>query len=546
MKSFLTSYKFRYTLYIIVFALLALFRHQLDSPSPYITSDGEIKYYQSHQYMSGAFQFECHYPARSIDPDFKYYPFDIPWGYLNTAGFKCVSQYPPFFSYLGTIAMLLFNDHAALYISLIFILINIFIADYILISAGVSSLLTAFASVILFSGTHLILSSIDYSEMSLYHTFILLSIFALQKTLKTSESESDIQSIKKYFKIFTEPSFLLGFFLTVALFIRTEMLMFGGLLLIFSILLRPASLPLPRILVNAFTGAIIGASLFVIYNLVAFGSPLDIRAQTFVDAAGSTGSDRKFNIAQKIYIVSGYLFKTEDKRGLLYAFPLFYVFLIFFKPSIFKRQSEFVKISFISGVSFVFLGAFLTPAIGGIQNFGLRYLDTGFISFFLASVIIINKQIPELTRKLRWGAIFLIVVLLLPVYKFTKTGLKTLKGASSLYQEGQKIFGRAGDSYIVHKSLATVYMIGYSYLRQKHLLVYEDGMYRDLIHKFKETNVNTFMTIELIKERELLISIPKSLYYKHKTNITYVPEGYQLKETQDIAGYRIDIYSNNK
>ncbi|MCC5813141.1 MAG: hypothetical protein JJT78_00160, partial [Leptospira sp.] len=64
----------RWSIYSIALLYLTFFRMDLDRNHLFITSDGQIKFYQTVQIAQGEFsKSNCLYPGRDLDPEYKFY-----------------------------------------------------------------------------------------------------------------------------------------------------------------------------------------------------------------------------------------------------------------------------------------------------------------------------------------------------------------------------------------------------------------------------------------------------------------------------------------
>lgn len=529
-------------MYLIVAFGLIGFRMYLDRGVPFLSNDGEIKYYQTIQYADGPMNFECLYPAREMDPEYNYFIFRIPWAKFDVAGKKCIFQYPPFFSYLGTVLLKTTGSfRAPFFIPVLFIIINIFLTDLLLRKEITSGFHILIFSLIPFVFTHTLLSSIDYSEMSLFHTFILISLLLTRGLIReTVRDESDSSPVHG----FPLSGFFLGVVIVSIFYIRSEVVVFAAVLFMVTLAHTFRNVYIRPVILSTVVGVGITFALFTIYNLYAYGSYLDIRALDFVSTVSSDA--KRYELSRKLDLVMGYLFRSSEKRGLWYAFPHFYFAIIFFLPFYYKRVGRFGQIVFTTGYAGTLLAAFLAPSIGGVQNFGLRYLDAGFVPFVPGLGIMFHNFVEQYKGWKRWSIYALFFLLFIPVYKFNKTGIDTMITGTGLYNQILDRFSRVNNGYVIHHSAQSNYLVGYSYLHQKHILVTNNDQYETALHKLKEMGVRQFMVIDPVEKFQTTRQMPKSMYPYYFTNITVEPTDFEKYEEEQFLIYRLRYYRSGE
>jgi hypothetical protein len=286
-------------------------------------------------------------------------------------------------------------------------------------------------------------------------------------------------------------------------------------------------------------GALIPLGFFIAFNIWSVEYPLGMRTFTVLTdttAAGRTGVDYHFKIAK------AFLWGDEEMVGLMKAFPFFLLAFFFLIPKFFKKFPLTIKILLLSSILYIFIGALTTPTRGGVQNFGLRYMETGILPLMIAVIFGINELIIGMSNP-RKGILFLFLLLLLiPGFKFVHKGIKTLTTNSTYYYQMQNFFSEVGESYVIHDSLNSPYMVGTSFVTQKHIYVGTDKEMKIFEQKFSKQNVDTFMIISQVGTPYISINIPDFLYPKMFSKLQFKPEYYTLYKEENLFNFNMKFY----
>jgi len=513
----------RFVLYILIFFALAFFRYQLDKDYPYISSDGQIKYYQTTGYLQKGFlNFECIYLAKDLDPDFQYFPINYPWAvFPKNKDPKCIFQYPPFFSYLGTILGYFAPLRYVLYIPLVFYIIIIFLLDKILSSKAVSSKSNfTFLVCFFFASSFPLLTVMDYSEISLFHSLNLVGFFCFLGYFKE-------------FKLKTVP-FLAGLFWGLAFAIRTEI--FLGLFCFFTIFFLFQYQNIIKnftFFLKILAGFFLITCFFVLFNYISSGEILGYRFASQLDNQKS-----QMGILEHLKLAKAYLWGDEYMRGIIQYSPTILLSFGFFIPSLYKKISLSTKIFLLSGISFLLLASSLVTVYGGVGLFGLRYLEIGFIFLLLGmglGWLEIKIYLQTFVR------ILLALIFLYGIYfswKNTKEGLKLLSNASKDYAKLQKLFESVGkEGYVIHDSLYNSYLLGNSFLYQKHINLYNEQACKKILENLPKGTPLLF--VQSPPNPYISLDIPKKLFFRYPTNFQCSQEFYEKEFETEIQKMKI-------
>ena len=526
MKNLIKTNYFYFILYLIIFILVLFFRNQLDKETIFISSDGQIKYYQSVHFYKNSLNFECLYPSKKLDPIFEYFIFDYPWAYFNILNEKCIFQYPSLFSLIGSLFLFL-SEKAPLYFPLFFLFINLIFFHCLLVKIGLNRLWSFSTVLIGFLFSFPLLSVIDYSEMSFYHFFLLVSFLLFY--LFIQEKKPSLQ--KRY-------AFLWSFSIFFAFYIRMEAVLLG-LSFLLSMLFFLELKFVFQFTFSFFLGGIVCFLLFSLFYLFSIGYFLDVRSFTIIEYS----QDMAFDMKEKLYIFKSFLYKISEKRGIFYAFPLFYSFPFFLFLLKKKDFPVYSKIVFLSGVLCIFLTSWTSHDIGGVQNFGLRYLDAGFFSFLIGISSFLFFSFSKIKKLYQIIVLFLLFLFLIPTIQFTKNGLKTLWNSSFYYSKMQKYLNEIQEGYVLHLNLSTVYLVGYSYLKQKHLFPKGKKHLEQLLEKFEKNDVEQFIILRNQHQEKPIQSVPKWQYEK----FLYDPKisldsPYKKEKEVQLLSYTLEFY----
>ncbi|MCB1176023.1 MAG: hypothetical protein KDK36_00460 [Leptospiraceae bacterium] len=514
---------FRYTLYTLFFIFLCIFRFNLDIDFPFAASDGAIKYYQSKGYHdNGYFNFECPYKAKDLDPNFEYYPINYPWAvFLKTGEYKCVLQYPPFFSYIGTILSKFSLLKYTLYIPIIFYFVNLLLLDSILLNLLDHKNKTSIFMITFFQAiSFTLLTIIDNSENSIFHFFNLLAIYIFSKSYIISKDSSFLLNL------------LIGILWGISIVFRIEVI-----ISIFSFLLIYFLFNFTFKTFNNYfqigIGLVIIILSFLIFNYLTVSEPLGFRFISQLDNDKSS-----LGLLGHLKFAKAYLWGDKFMVGLFKYSPFLFLGFIFFIPKVFKQLSFPTKLFLLSGFLYFTLAALNVTVYGGMGYFGLRYMEGGLILYLIGLALLWNELKPDIHLYFRVGIYLLTLYLFTITWKSTKEGLKIIRNSSIEYRSLMRAFAKAGkEGVVIHSSLYSSYILGSSFLEQKHINLYDKNSCSKIMKKIPS---NTYIIFVLPPENQFITpDIPKRLYPRYKENFHCKIKKFKEIETQEIRGLKL-------
>ncbi|QOI42780.1 hypothetical protein Lepto782_11240 [Leptospira interrogans serovar Canicola] len=525
----------RYCIYILVILFLALNRSKLDNQIPFVSSDSEIKYYQTVMFAEKGIraiqESECHYPGKIYDPEFKYFPFDYPWAFLKeNKNRKCLFQYPPLFALLNGLLSYLLGTKIITLLPLLCLFGCFLFFDKILFLFIDKAWIVLISTLIPFVLSFPVLSSVEFSEVPLNNLLLLSFGYFLIRSLFSNKIKIEIKDSN--FRIF---SFVSGILATTSFFLRTESVFpvfLFGLLSLFSETTRKK---LKEYLIFSGIGAIVSFGLIGYLNFIYSGHPMGIR---FLISSGDAMN--QFSFGKQILIFQGYLLGDETKSGFLKASPYTILVLGIFSNLIRKRTLSGETIFGLVGIGTIFGISFLSPYTAGVHHFGLRYLESGFI-FLSAGIFIFlyqrNIEFPNAGKVLVLLALFSLYY----NYKFTREGFKILFGAIKPYTEIQNEF--QSRKIIVHKGQFTNYLIGYSYLNSIHFAAVTEKDSIQLEETFKKNQIQSYSILEYDLEPPRDPNLPEK-QFKEKIAVRFPDPSYfyKQKDSKKILNFTLKTY----
>lgn len=524
------QFSIRILFYLGIFFITILFRLHLDREGIFITSDGQVKFYQSIGFIENGFDnFECIHKAKDVDPEFKHHLFDYPFAFFEKfKKSKCVFQYPPLFSMIGAVIIKLINLKSIMYISLVFYFLCILVFDRILNKLKVNPNFILIGTSLSFSFGIFPLSIFDYSEMSFFNLTVLGLIYLLVKVLY----ESDRKKIRIGF-------FFIGFLTIFSFFVRSEVLLLASIIFLCLLVFFIRTTLIWKLFFYAFLGALIPLLFFVFFNTWSVEFPLGMRTFTVLN---DTTTESRTGLIYHLKIAKGFLFRDEEMNGLFIAFPIWLTSIILFFPKRFKNFPIIVKILLISGFSYIILASLTTPTKGGVQNFGLRYLEIGLLPLLLGMIYGFSEILKTKTKYEKIIFLICTLILLQPSYKFVRDGLNTLKLNSGYYYKMMQFFSEVGDSYIIHDTINSQYLVGTSFLNQKHLYVGKDDEMEKFEEIFKTKKAKKILIIQNETKPYISINIPDFLTPKYFTRLNFKPKHYKLERVENYFNFKLSFY----
>ncbi|MCS7204777.1 MAG: hypothetical protein NZ853_03690 [Leptospiraceae bacterium] len=342
--------------FLIVLIIIFVFIVLADSYA--FIGDTFVKVLQSYSLIQNRFLSEdLYYPFRVYDPDYQYFYLKVPM-FLNLED-KKLGAFPVFYSIL--IAPIVWLEPYALP----FFTLTINLISYWILKHYWN--LSKFMLVFFIFGTFLFLNSVDGSESSLLILFQLVGLTFLFKTNKETLHT------------------LLGiFFLSLGMWLRIEMFIFMGILILFWFLVFWEELKHDLKEQKKFLQILVFSGIFVsIYFLFHYFHYGHIFGPRFV--LNIKLEDYSL-IRQLRFMLSLSFFGDKFfKLGFFGYIPLFLltIFFAFKRLDILDKKD---KVLFFTGLTAVFVLGFLAPN-DGLVNLGPRYLILGIVPF----LVITNK-----------------------------------------------------------------------------------------------------------------------------------------------------------
>lgn len=561
---------FRYLVYGIAFTSLLFFRMELDRNGFFITSDGQIKFYQTLQFASGDFhRSQCLYPGKDFDPNYEFYIFDYPWAFFGQNGMECAFQYPPFFPALATLFFRIGGERLVALLPLVFLFLSALVFDRILTLISITAGLRLLVTVHVFFLSFLSLSALDFAELSANDLLFLGGLYFLLHTLvgtKTRLSGSEAKlghffgfGVCAVFSILLRPETVLPYLVLAAILVLTRLDMVR---LFFRL----------RNLVWIGMGGLMSVSVFLTGNSLVSGNPLGFRAT-------NTGSDMEsmYRIAAIWENMVSDLWKSDFKIGLFFAIPGVFMFFLPMALYAYKRTLTIPKspdtpllkssspppedtigefnsdtkdlgfILFLSGFIAILLVPVLSPYRAGYHHFGNRYFETSVILCFLGGAgiwTLVQNSLPTVNwaspKTLKTALVFLFIIASFYTFRYTKEGFKVMRASSDWFWEmhssisqwderretaanpttdGGKVSPRVALP-IVHKSLFTNYLVGPGFAQRKHFLVTSPEEQSKLEMIFLAKGIDSYIELEFLGEPPYMSDIPRDLF-ERKIKVRY-------------------------
>ncbi|WP_016757103.1 LA_3751/LA_3752 family putative glycosyltransferase [Leptospira santarosai] len=539
-RLFSSPYSRRF-IYLLVVLFLVSNRLKLDDKVPFVSSDSEIKYYQTIMFFEKGFEAitesECSYPGKIYDPEFKYFPFDYPWAFLKeNEGRKCLFQYPPLFALLNGIPAYFFGAKIITLLPLLCLLGCLLIFDKILSLFVDKTWIVLIGTLIPFTLSFPVLSSVEFSEVPL-NNFLLLSFgYFLLRSLFADKITVPNGNLNSNFRIF---SFVSGLLAVISFFLRTEsafpVFLFGFL----SFFSQKTRNNLKEYMIFSFFGGILSFGLIGVLNFFYSGHPMGIRF-----LVSSQDAMSQFSIEKQIGILQGYLLGDATKSGFLKASPYTILLLGILSDLARRKQLSGESILGLVGAGTLFSISFFSPYTAGVHHFGLRYLESGFI-FLSAGILIFlyrrSIEFPNLGKVL----ILSVSLSLYFNYKFTREGFKILFGSIAPYSQIQNEF--QSKRIIVHKGQFTNYLIGFSYLNSIHFAVNTEKDAIQLEQTLNKNRVDSYSVLEYELEPPRDPNLPEK-QFKEKIAVRFPDPNrfYKIKDRKKILGFSLRTYERKE
>ncbi|MCZ8343528.1 MAG: hypothetical protein O9301_10880 [Leptospira sp.] len=538
----------------IFFSLCALFlsykRIQLDEKDyPFIQSDAQIKLYQTANYSQyGLWNHKCLYPGREIDPDFQFFPFDYPWAISGNGGSlkeDCYFQYPSYFSYLTLPVYRYLGLHGLNWFSFLF---YVFASLLILIHLKYLTRLQnpIFLSFLVFlslSG-YPIYSGYEYSETTVgVFLFLLLFLLLTQEQNSLVSKDEANTPVSPQYRIL---SFLAGFFVSLAPFLRSELFIYLFFYVAISLVLSKQNvLILFRKNRGLVFGLLAGLTFFAIWNFIEFGHIFGVRGRLSLADMGEK------TVVDRLFLVKDFFLGNQHKVGWIRSASVLLIIIItlLFLSRKHLKENAHLLILPISGMISLLTISILSPYNPGGLFAGLRFTDLSFYMF----IVTIGQLLAFVESKepLLWKNKLLLSVLVFFLILQTFLQIRILKKFFPLLDtvrnaqvELLKRWEVGGNLPVLHKNLFDGILISTSYLTQFHFLVLAESDAKKIQSLLAKEKISGFHLIWYDGEKPYDRNFSRKMYDEKINNKYDFPEvEYKLTKDDSKYGYRLQQFS---
>ncbi|MDF3820586.1 hypothetical protein P3G55_11780 [Leptospira sp. 96542] len=529
---------------ILVFVSITIFlfskRLGLDSKGfPLIQSDAQIKLYQVVKYaQEGVSENSCYYPGKTLDPNFKFFPFDYPWAVpleKKTLSEECYFQYPSFFAIVSLPVYRLFGLFGLTWMSFVlYILASILIFQCLRNEIGSKGILfqSMIVGILLFG--YPIYSAYEYTETTVAVVLILAFYFRLfggQKNVSNFLS-----------RVF---DFCLGFVCSIAPILRSEMfiyLLFFGILLV--LLKKELVSEVFRTRSFLLAGFIFGIIAFMVWNFSLFGHIFGVRGMLSLQDMGGSSFEKR------LFLIKDFYFGNEHKIGWIRSVGVLFISIVFsnlFIPSKSSVEKNNRYFWFLNAILPVFVISVISPYNPGNLFAGLRFTDISFYLMVFAQGIILKDftGFPSVKEKIYTTILF--VMLASQVYlqaRITKGFFALMVHVRDAQVELLQIWKEHGNLPVIHKNVFDGLLISLSYLEQYHFLAINREEAIELQNTFKMNNIPGFYLIWYDAEKPFDPNFSKEMYdTKINNKYEFPEENYKLSSDRTEKGFRLQYYS---
>lgn len=430
-----------------------------------IGSDPQIKYYQSFSFYKDGISkrnLECYFPAEKLGFTLNYIPIGYPWAFVNS-NHECFFQYPILMPLLHALIGKLFSFNLVLYIPIFFFLLNFIISIKILQLFGLNFQKSIYLSLYIHFLTPIFLSSLDYSEVTLTNTFLLLTLFYYEKQKRNKVDINLFQNL------------LCGLLIAVTFQLRPEVTISVIILFFVGFLFNFKQFSSLRMYVSIgffFLIFTIGACYL---NYTIYHHPLGMRGLNTIQ------DSQILMLNQYIQNWISDIWGSDFKIGIIKAYPILFFLALFgiFRSGITKTYNHYL----ISGITFLLLLPILSPYRAGVDIMGLRYYESGVYLLSFGSLAIIFKDLNITSRISKIYLVVLILFVLVSSYFGYKSNLRAIKhwaGAAKVSNEFSERITQLNPEIIIHRGLSTTYLMGVSYLKVPQIVIYSQKDWDDV------------------------------------------------------------------
>lgn len=385
-KSFLSSN----SLYSFLIASLVILLYGIyQYPAGLESGDPGIKHFQVLDFIQQGFQSNnCYYMDQKLDPEMKFFPFNIDsdnyMAHFTENG--CFYVFPFYFAWLITPFYLLAGPAGGYGLVILFSIGILYIVRFWARKEGLSEKVISLMLLYLGMGTYVLFFSGTLSEMAISAFLTTLGFFLIGQGIgKKSTILFGIAGA-----IFASSSFL-----------RQESAVIGVLAGAIYFFLYVVKYRNKSTLLNflAYTGAyLIIMGVQILINLQVVGFPFGLRQKQQMNELESD-----FLIQRLLMFIEIFIF-GRNSVGLLTGYPILTLLLIRFKSLLHLPQT--MKIGAYSAILYSLLIPLLTVTYQGV-GWGPRFLFTVFPVFILITFYIINQNdffSGRISRILLWSA----------------------------------------------------------------------------------------------------------------------------------------------
>ncbi|WP_246835111.1 LA_3751/LA_3752 family putative glycosyltransferase [Leptospira kanakyensis] len=491
--------------------------------SPLIQSDSQIKLYQTIEYRDrGIHSHQCFAKHQDFDENYRFYPFRYPWTVFTTDDFgikHCVFQYPSFFA--QTFALLpipyrLFNG----IILLLYLILGFFVVLSVRSLFEIKQTNYLALAGLLFLVGYGISSAIEFSE-SIPAQLLLLSFFFVVFRLENN------QYISLPFQ------FLFGFFGAVSIFLRSESLMFIGILGLMVLYRNRKKFFVSLVkYMPLIIGFILAFALLGYYNFTEFQEILGVRSKvSFADFS-------RLDLNHRFHLIQEFFLGNADRIGFIfYCFPIL-ILIVYscFKLKLSQLQKLIITVTLTSFVTVVIL----SPYSSGGLYLGLRFTE---FSYLLFSIFVISLLSTISIQKERQIVILLILLQIGLGLYHVRRNFKTIDFVKKYHEIFQAKLSEQPDSPVVHLSVFDLLLISDSFLKKPHWIANKQSEFNTLESKFMKSGVKKFQVFFYDFKPPKDDNVTEGFYEewidtKYEIRSNY----YQKVSDEEIAGFRLMLW----
>ncbi len=487
-------------------------------------SDGINKLIQARSLQENHYSSEeLYYPGRTMDPEFRFYPFQGVY-LIHMPDGRHLGQYPLLYSYvLAFLGELLPMPEGAVALNWLLFVGTLFLLPF--------WNLTRRSSYLLLFGTYLLLMATDVSE-NIFSLFLYLGGLSLLYPHLEKERGAPWQPL------------LGGMLAGLSIWLRLEGVLFSGALLGGWLLFHRFRIRWSRPLALWFAGFTLVALAFFLFNFLDYGNPLGPRFMA--NEAGFFSSPLTRLIQTGVLLFAG-----GWKLGFFGFTPLF---LVAFVGLLFSGKWDQLsgrdRFLYISTLIFLVGASFAAPN-DGVVTWGPRYLAYAilpslvFLDRFLG---LFRQKRPFSLRVLLYGGFFWSFLALV-------VGLKFLNVATAQIRSFQETYKTIEADHVLFDSGWLASQLGAEYFRRPVYTVDDPSLLQDYFRALTENHrgerfaLLSLQTPPSLTEGKNAGSEPCEEKSCEKGGsgsgdpyLSGIPEGYRLLQEKKLKEFTIRIY----